>query len=713
MDDPTDDRRAHKQTRGGKMNWLSPGRAARRLSPSPALLLQAALALALFALSCSHNTVEGDCSIQSCRFGQRCVAGLCIEESCSGPMDCVSPLSCVEGRCVMSGGAGGGAGGGGGGMCAGPADCPGQRCENGLCVSDDCIEGNVRNCEGPCGSGVQSCIGGVWRTCNSPLPSIEACGGGDEDCDGTIDEGCAPCGEGELRPCQSLCGVGQEQCVGGSWGPCDAPAPDPTTGVCGGSACSEGAQQGCASPCGPGTRRCSGGEWSECLPNDPASCGCAPGAREPCESPCGPGERACIDGSWGSCEPLDPRACGCVEGGTQGCESPIEGCQLVSRCVGGAWGECLPVSDERCGDNLDNDCDVLVDEGCAVDCDPPLMTLSALTEIRSSPFLTIGQIRWAHNAFALAWTESPGAQITYFGRWDRDGRQIGFPWSDEGAVHDLISTGSGFILLRSTFEGLYLDRFNPEGLHQERVGPFGIGEPYSATLSQSGADRLIVAASSLESIELYPRFLNGQSAGDTQVVGTQDIGNSLAALPLPGGALITYSVIESYDPYRSSLFSLSIDALGRGSAPQPIGVGQDGAPALREGVIGLAFTRAELPRPGRSMFLSMGQDGRAGEGAIEVYEDPRGATHSPALLPTRSGFLWGAYGGPRGDGDLFVTSLDPAGRRPGEIQALREGPEDDFYLRLAWDGERVAVASLTNEGVLTTMHLGIYQPRCP
>ena len=146
------------------MNWLSPGRTARRLPLSSALLSGVALALSLFALSCSHNTVEGDCSLQSCNFGQRCIAGRCVEESCSGPMDCVSPLSCVEGRCVMNGSAGGAGGaGGGGGMCAGPADCPGQRCENGLCVSDDCIEGNVRNCEGPCGSGVQSCIGGVWR----------------------------------------------------------------------------------------------------------------------------------------------------------------------------------------------------------------------------------------------------------------------------------------------------------------------------------------------------------------------------------------------------------------------------------------------------------------------------------------------------------------------------------------------------------------------
>ena len=46
----------------------------------------------------------------------------------------------------------------------------------------------------------------------------EVCNGMDDDCDGRMDEDVT-------RTCSSLCGMGEETCVGGAFGPCDAPEP--------------------------------------------------------------------------------------------------------------------------------------------------------------------------------------------------------------------------------------------------------------------------------------------------------------------------------------------------------------------------------------------------------------------------------------------------------------------------------------------------------
>lgn len=69
-----------------------------------------------------------------------------------------------------------------------------ETCNN---VDDDC-DGTVdwigAYCPTPCGTGIQTCSGGVWGVCNPPYAtSAETCNGIDDDCDGTVDEGaCAP-----------------------------------------------------------------------------------------------------------------------------------------------------------------------------------------------------------------------------------------------------------------------------------------------------------------------------------------------------------------------------------------------------------------------------------------------------------------------------------------------------------------------------------------
>jgi hypothetical protein len=97
-----------------------------------------------------------------------------------------------------------------------------------------CTTGDSRGCPlpGVCGTGTQTCTGGVWAEC-SILPSDEICANGvDEDCDGAADDGCV-CDE-DFRFCGTdvgQCGRGIQLCASdGSWGPCvGADEPNPET----------------------------------------------------------------------------------------------------------------------------------------------------------------------------------------------------------------------------------------------------------------------------------------------------------------------------------------------------------------------------------------------------------------------------------------------------------------------------------------------------
>jgi hypothetical protein len=92
--------------------------------------------------------------------------------------------------------------------------------------------GGSIECKGACVPGMQRCEGGVLSECTGFVgPVQEVCGAAeaaDEDCDGTVDNGCA-CDAGETQACYSgrrgsagngPCRAGTQSCVGGSFGAC-------------------------------------------------------------------------------------------------------------------------------------------------------------------------------------------------------------------------------------------------------------------------------------------------------------------------------------------------------------------------------------------------------------------------------------------------------------------------------------------------------------
>lgn len=246
-------------------------------------------------------------------------------------------------------------------------------------LDNDCDDGVDEDFPGLgalCHAGKGSCLADGERVCGEdgnslmcdavPLtPTVEKCNLVDDDCDGTVDEFC-PCIAGDKRPCgPSLgeCEPGVQLCEDGAWGPCLGQA-KPGPEVC------DGLDNDCDGVTDPG-------------------CTCAAGETEACgldEGICEPGSRSCIDGFWGGCEggfwpgvefcdDLDNDCDGMVDEGFPGlylpCSKGIGGCQAEGLLVCNAQGlgvVCDAVAglpaDELCN-SVDDDCDGEADEAPA------------------------------------------------------------------------------------------------------------------------------------------------------------------------------------------------------------------------------------------------------------------------------------------------------------------------------------------------------------
>jgi len=211
---------------------------------------------------------------------------------------------------------------------------PATTCSTGYPSNSACAKGTLK-CSG---SGGLTCVPDV-----QPGAQSEICGNRiDDDCDGQVDEGCAPppgCVDGAAEPCfdgdpslvgKGACRAGTRTCAGGLWSACAGqvlPSPEACNGV----------DDDCNGQVDDGTL-CSGrdvcnGTYHVCLPSD-----------------CGAEGRPCPDGFvcsaafGGTCQPANCPTTPCGAGTVcrnSTCVNPCAGvaCGPGSTCSGGAcWG---------------------------------------------------------------------------------------------------------------------------------------------------------------------------------------------------------------------------------------------------------------------------------------------------------------------------------------------------------------------------------------
>ena len=169
-----------------------------------------------------------------------------------------------------------------------------------------------------------------YQTCEGPCPEAppEICGGGDEDCDGIVDEE-------EAMGCQLwFADVDKD----------DFGDPDDVACLCVMNAPYTAQNDG---DCNDNAFQINPFQVEVCNTLDDDCDGTADDFTEPCETPCGVGTRTCTLGVWSPC--TEPNPLMCMNYAT---------CQMESMCVA-----VCPVEPQEVCNGKDDDCDGSVDEG--------------------------------------------------------------------------------------------------------------------------------------------------------------------------------------------------------------------------------------------------------------------------------------------------------------------------------------------------------------
>ena len=279
-----------------------------------------------------------------------------------------------------AGGGGGATGGEGGAVCKPEVEICDSKDNDCNGVPDDvanlpngchCDDGSTQTCYsgpegtdgvGTCAKGTQSCVNGSWGECVGQItPASEQCNLMDDNCNGVVDDmGVATCGVG-------ACATALEKCVNGVLQPC-VPG-QPTVEVCDGvdNNCNNKVDEsdpmdgsncltGLFNQCEVGIYTCKDGA-PLCVPNvapQPETCD---GADNDCDGTIDnnvPGTgTACVTGLPGPCN-----------AGTVACQNNQIDCFPTN-----------PAVPEVCNDNIDNDCNGVVDDvpGLGGPCDTGLL----------------------------------------------------------------------------------------------------------------------------------------------------------------------------------------------------------------------------------------------------------------------------------------------------------------------------------------------------
>lgn len=229
--------------------------------------------------------------------------------------------------------------------------------------------------QGACrAEGVNACTADGQVACNAiaDAPSEETCDGVDNDCDGIVDNAATECAcvDGTQVACGSdvgICTLGTQTCVGGQLGPCEgATAPGEETCDGGDQDCNGVVDDRAAGPCDclDGEIRACGSDVGACQAGTQT---CVDGAFGPCDA-VGPTDESC-NGLDDDCNGVDDDragdACECVDGSVMPCGSDVGTCQAGTQtCVSGHFGACEGAigPTPEIFDGEDNDCNGAPDD---------------------------------------------------------------------------------------------------------------------------------------------------------------------------------------------------------------------------------------------------------------------------------------------------------------------------------------------------------------